>query len=184
MRLFFGLTLAHQEKLAIVNWQEKAMPASTHKVAASNYHLTTAFLGEVNERQLDLLQSLVAESELVAPFSVTLDCQGYFQRAKVSWIGPQHCPAPLQQLSELCFQFARQSGIGCQQGEFVPHVTLQRNCKVPPPAALLTPDICISVTKLTLFESVSTHNGVRYQIVNQWPLPLPLNPRKREIGRN
>ena len=57
MRAFFGLSPDPVTKLAIQEWRDKTLPQFNAPVPTANFHVTLAFLGQINPRQLDALCS-------------------------------------------------------------------------------------------------------------------------------
>ena len=77
MRAFFAIEPPAQIKLAIDSWREKALPTFVKAVPPANFHITLAFLGQVNDVQLE---SLIQQSDALASisgFALSLDHLGY-----------------------------------------------------------------------------------------------------------
>jgi len=66
MRLFLGLPLPADTQAELDHWRSVSLPAFSRPVDAANFHLTLAFLGEVNNAQLrsvvDLSEGVIASN--------------------------------------------------------------------------------------------------------------------------
>jgi len=75
MRLFFALNIADKDKLRIHHWLERALPPFDKKVPVSNYHITLAFLGQAQPRQLEDLfavaERMTSTKAKAPPFNET-----------------------------------------------------------------------------------------------------------------
>ncbi len=194
MRSFIGLDLSLQEKLALSGWRERALPAVVLRktgaivapgqkappaaVPPENYHLTLAFLGDINQRQheslLHALDDIAAE-----PFSVTLNTTGVWDGPKILYAGPDEPCPPLMQLAKCVRKAAREAGIPLENREYKPHVTVVRKAGSDQPAPLLPPDIKLQFCDFHFFESVSTPSGVRYPVRHSWSLEPDISVRER-----
>ncbi len=170
MRAFLGLSPDSNTKLAIEAWREKALPGFNHPVPAANFHVTLCFLGELNDKQYEVMAQGIEQISDIKAFSVHLNTLGYWPKPKAFWLG---CDAPEPShlnLVKRLTSIARQSKISIPKQAYKAHLTLARKCVENPPAALIAPDFLWQAKAFHLFESVSTRQGVRYQIRESWPL--------------
>ncbi|WP_026376876.1 RNA 2',3'-cyclic phosphodiesterase [Aestuariibacter salexigens] len=168
MRAFIGLDISAPQKLAIDAWRQKALPALPKAVPAANFHITLAFLGNIDARQQETLISNL-DSLIEKTFSLELDITGWFKKPQVLWIGCEHIPEQLAKLAASTASAARASSIQVRTDTYTPHVTLAHKVKEPP-AALFTPSVQCHFGQFHLFESLSTAHGVTYPIRHTWPL--------------
>ncbi|MDP5130198.1 MAG: RNA 2',3'-cyclic phosphodiesterase [Paraglaciecola sp.] len=179
MRAFLGLEPDVSTKLAIDNWRTTSLPPYPTAVPAANFHVTLAFLGNINLEQQDKLQQQIAVMEDISEFSVNLDIAGYWAKPKAFWIGcSNHASAHLQLVKKLTTA-AHSADIATQKNAYQAHVTLIRKCTENPPAPLVTPNFTWRSQAFHLYESLSTAKGVVYAIRQSWPLMPELAVRKR-----
>ncbi|WP_232366391.1 RNA 2',3'-cyclic phosphodiesterase [Salinimonas sediminis] len=198
MRCFIGLDLSVSNKLALEQWRNKALPdlpsrtpapakGSRHKVssaappaavAPANFHLTLAFLGQLDMRQHEEVMARLDEVRQ-PPISLTLDTTGVWQGPKILFCAPHNVPDELYELVRQVTKAARQSGIAIERREYRPHVTMLRKASAALPPPLYPPQIACNFDKFHLFESVSSPHGVSYPIRHSWPLIPNLSVRER-----
>ncbi|MGS2721444.1 RNA 2',3'-cyclic phosphodiesterase [Paraglaciecola aestuariivivens] len=170
MRAFFAISVEPKVKLAIESWRDKALPPLDHPVAASNFHITLAFLGQVTNKHLDSLEQGIENMAAVQSFAVQLTHLGYWAKPKALWLGCQQVDTAHSRLAKQLQAISKKAGLVMPQQDYVAHLTLARKCQSNPPAALIEPDFSWQVAHFHLFESVSTPTGVSYQIRKTWPL--------------
>ena len=61
-------------------------------------------------------------------------------------------------------------GFSVEKRSYQPHVTIARRCELPPPAAMEPPNFPAAFDHFTLYESVKTRSGIRYDVINNWSL--------------
>lgn len=134
---------------------------------ARNLHLTLAFLGEVPPSRLPELAELAAGIPL-RPFTLRLDCTGWWPRQRLVWAGARQCPDELDALAGKLAGALRAAGFRSEHRLFVPHVTLLRDAQRAPsqPAAALPP---WRVAQFVLASSLPTGRGVAYRVVGRSP---------------
>ncbi|MGI6437044.1 MAG: 2'-5' RNA ligase family protein [Sphaerochaeta sp.] len=69
MRLFFGLTFSKEDKIALARVSGSIDPYVTKgkAVREDNYHLTLSFIGEVEQKYLDVFCSILDRNESALP---------------------------------------------------------------------------------------------------------------------
>lgn len=169
MRLFFGLDIDPDTCLEIAGWRDRMLPPLDRPVPARNFHITLAFLGDVEPSAQEAVEH-EALAVAASPFELRLDELGYFPKPGILWMGPSRVPQALSRLARETDSAARRAGIHPGKRAFQPHLTLARRCRVPPPASSLPPDFELAFTHFTLFESITGKTGVRYQPLASWPL--------------
>jgi 2'-5' RNA ligase len=169
MRLFFGLKIAPQVALDIDVWRQRTLPPFPDAVPVENLHITLAFLGKVSDRQLEPL-TMFADEIRASGIELTLDELGYWHKPDLLWIGPSEIPTSLTRLADSVKGIRRRMGFRSESRAFVPHVTIVRNCAIPPPASVTRPGFRVSFDSFALFESTRTRQGLRYQVKEEWAL--------------
>jgi len=171
MRVFFALEPQAKDKLAIDNWRQKALPAINNKIPAANFHLTLAFIGEIEEKELEPLCQMAENIQLPA-FSLQFDTYGYFSKPGIFWLGNNVSP-PLKALAN---QLQQGAGLSHkQQQNFVPHISLYRGCDTPPPKPLLEPELELKFEHFCLYRSIRSCHGIHYQCIQRWLLEPAFN---------
>lgn len=133
-------------------------------------HLTLAFIGTVSESYRACLSQAarrVAERKDIEPFSLEIDCLGYFEHGKVLWAGAQSFPASLAQLREALVKALAGCGYGVESRAFKPHVTLMRKAGPPQSLQPFTP-VPWKVNGFCLAESLPVTEGRRYRVIEEF----------------
>jgi len=168
-RLFFALWPSDQVRQSIVDvFSAIAIPDHSRFIQPENLHITLHFLGQVeSDRRVCLQQVACALND--KPFVVNLDCLGYFTKAKILWMSCQYLPVELVRLHRDLGESLANCGYQSEFREYKPHVTLMRKCREPLNA---NNDFVISwqVDEFALVESISGSDGVRYQVIEKYPL--------------
>lgn len=161
-RLFFGYDLTISEKSQIDKWRTNNYPNQPKAVPWQNYHITLAFLGQVKVEDIDPMVERVAEIQK-SEHTLMFNRLGFWSRPKAFWLGVEHCPESLSDYAHHVASVGVKFGYRIQHRTYQPHITLMRGVKSELPAPLVAPAFIITTDNLTLFESVSTNKGVRYQ---------------------
>jgi len=150
-------------------------------VPAQNYHLTLVFLGETEEREVDLLRPAVAEAcRRHRPFTLQVSEAGVFPPqgpARVLWLGMRHDASILQLQSRVAEAVAEslQAEISSRRSD--PHLTIAR-CSMPWQAASVSSWLGsfpphtgeeFTVRRGALFRSLQGTGGVRYRVLETYP---------------
>src|SRR6056297_4324255 len=91
MRIFFGLDIDNDTRRALADWRDRHAVAAGRAVPATNFHVTLAFIGEVDNRQLDALCRAVDAWEPgpdTGAGAILLDQVGYWPKPGIYWTGP------------------------------------------------------------------------------------------------
>ncbi len=173
MRLFFALELPAALAMEISSWRDRSFARPGRPVPPANFHITLAFLGELDEPALDALcrdVDAALSARRPAGGRLTLDQVGYWDRPGIYWLGPRQWPDPLGELAR------KLGGLGAVQGgqrrrdRFQPHITLFRSCTAAPPAPAAAPEFTLPYREFFLMESRQGRRGVVYDPVAAWEL--------------
>ena len=173
MRLFFGLDLDADAALEISSWCDQQLICDGNPVSSANFHLTLAFLGNLDNSTLERLCQSVDQWLADGPDyadTLTLDCTGYWQNTGIHWLGPTSWPTSLDTMARKLRSLGTGVGAKLDRKKFRPHVTLHRRCIVVPAPPAVAPKIEFAYAHLCLFESIQGRNGVSYRILEDWPL--------------
>lgn len=153
-RMFIGLDLAGQDKLAIASWREKHLSGIPDKpVPVENFHITLAFLGQVSSDKIEALEQGLAAIESSAMTLTTTEL-GCFIKPQILYLGVQ-LSEPLARLAKACRALSHNLGLATQYHSYQPHITLSRKHREPQPVAAPAPQLPLSFKQFHLFESVS-----------------------------
>ena len=183
-RLFFAVPLPNPTKAPIEALLPEIMRAlpEARIAAASGWHLTLAFLGQVRpESAADVVK--VGETAVagLSPARLRLEGAGGFpntRRARVLWAGIEGDVEVLASLAATLATESRRVGLRFEERELRPHLTLarlQRPAPLPEPiveriaeAAATAPSW--QARELCCYRSTLTRTGARYQVVRAFPL--------------
>ena len=167
-RLFFALwpDVALQENIHIRARQ--LFGAAIKCVSAHNLHITLAFLGASSPEQRVCYEQAAAGIQIRA-FALTLENIGYWRAQRIVWLGPAQQSEPLLDLVRSLNSTLTGCGFTPDTRPFQAHMTLARKVDRPLPVARIDP-VNWPVRSFVLAESVSEPTGMRYQVLNRWPL--------------
>jgi len=131
-------------------------------------HMTLAFVGEVDESQLDALKAIGAALPDEG-FDVVLDATGGFSRPQVAWVAPSLIPAALSNLQRRLADELAAGGFRVEARAFAPHLTVARKCEQVPERQAITP-IPWRVDAFALWGSALGSGGARYRELAVWRL--------------
>ena len=119
-----------------------ALPDELRPVPREQWHLTTAFYGEVPDARVDALTERLARAAARTPvFELRLAGAGTFPsqpaRARQLWIGVDGDKDTLSRLAERCTAAGNREGVKMEARRYRPHLTLARARKPPADATEL-----------------------------------------------
>ncbi|QYK04599.1 RNA 2',3'-cyclic phosphodiesterase [Shewanella zhangzhouensis] len=167
-RLFLGFALSDQERESMFKLQ-KRLGAPGKPVAKTNLHMTLAFLGQTSHCQRQTLEAAL-EGVAMPGFEQRLSTLVHWRGAGVLCLWGKATDSGLTDLYQGCQSLCHTLGLHQSEHSFNPHITLFRKVKqyqVPewqPEPVILRPDT------LNLYLSNSTPAGVRYEVLQSWPL--------------
>ncbi|MBX2879049.1 MAG: RNA 2',3'-cyclic phosphodiesterase [Granulosicoccus sp.] len=169
MRVFLCIAPDSATAIKIDRWCTLCWPALDKPIPIQNYHITTAFLGELNDHALKKLSQFL-DGFSQSAFEVCLDDVGYWPDSGALWLGTQQESGPLIQLHRQCKNAANKIGAKGGGKRYQPHLTLARKLSVPPHAALVQPEFKFSVDALQLWSSTLQAKGAIYREMGRWRL--------------
>jgi RNA 2',3'-cyclic 3'-phosphodiesterase len=165
-RVFFALWPTVRTRLALARSAKRAIRRCGGRPTPPRHlHLTVAFLGKVDHRQLE--RALSIPPIAVGPIDLVLDRLGYWARPRILWLGPAERPPALVELETRLWDGLVAAGFRREPRAFVPHVTLARAARAvdEPVAPVRWP-----ARRLALVESVPAAKGSRYRPLRFWRL--------------
>ena len=180
-RMFFALWPDESVRLALARAAMVIPPGDAARaswVRTERYHLTLAFLGEIEPRQAEAAERAAADVR-VRPFRLQLDTVGHFEGPNVVWIGPQSLPPELTQLKAELDRELLRFGLPVVAGKFTPHITCMRGVREAPDASPVRIDWAVS--EFVLVKSVLKPGMSRYKIVKRWPLVMEIGKLDLEM---
>jgi RNA 2',3'-cyclic 3'-phosphodiesterase len=171
MRLFFALWPDAMAAQAMWNVGRSLQSATSGRLTRlASIHMTLVFIGEVPNDRVDEVVSAGRRVNANA-FTLMIDRLGYWPHNRLVWAGPSSDPANLVELVQTLQENLGQSGFALEPRAFKAHTTLIRNAQTAP-AVMAVPPIEWPVTDFSLQVSESIAGGVRYRILERFPLPL------------
>lgn len=135
-------------------------------VPRQNYHVTLAFLGDVDEAHArDAMDAMDEACARVSTVPLCPDGLGKFGRASDAtlWLGLTPDPE-LTNLATRLREALRVRGIPFDEKSFLPHITLARRARIPQGLLPeLTFPLPCDAAHVTLFKSTLSHDGAQYK---------------------
>tara|TARA_B100000809_G_scaffold265182_1_gene323223 strand:- start:507 stop:1040 length:534 start_codon:yes stop_codon:yes gene_type:complete len=156
---------------ALIRWQQSAQ--KVHWLRQENWHVTLAFIGEVDdslERKLASSMDLYLSEQpcLQAPLLNLSAFPDVNSAAMVVQV--LACPA-LQALHQVCINLCAELSLPLCPGPYRPHITLARKASSLLPRLLsLKLSSHIDIRQVALYRSEVTDNGRSYRIIHQCEL--------------
>lgn len=168
-RLFFALWPDDALRQRLVHRSKPIVQAARGRpVPAENLHITLAFLGSVNARQracvCDMADVIVCPS-----FELRLDRVGHWPRSRVLWLASGEISQALNQLAADLYSGASACGLSLDDRPYRPHLTLLRKFSAGPEVLAVDPTDW-QASDFALLRSVSTREGVQYEVLRRWQL--------------
>lgn len=173
-RLFFALwpeANARNNLIQTVNGLNSRVPARWIK--PQKLHITLAFLGDVEEKQLNLAVAAADKVE-AGGFELLLDRVEYWPGPKILCLTPTSATPLLEQLAADLAEHLQDAGFDLEQRPYRAHLTLARNASALPMEIPLERPIHWLASNFALVESRQERQGTVYATLKTWPL-LPAN---------
>ncbi|MCK4586274.1 MAG: RNA 2',3'-cyclic phosphodiesterase [Gammaproteobacteria bacterium] len=174
-RLFFALwpdeivreQLKQRQQLKSFSQSLQDHPGS-RAVFPGNFHITLAFLGNVNANQRSCAEQ-IANSIQCSSFELTIDTADYWHKPRILWVGPKQMPDTLIALATELRDGAIECGVRMDMRPYNAHVTLLRKIGQLPEGLAISP-FTWAAKHFVLIESTTRLEGVRYEVIREWPL--------------
>jgi 2'-5' RNA ligase len=169
-RMFFALWPDEATRMALARAAIVIPPGNAvraHWVRTERYHLTLAFLGEIEPLQAEAAER-AASAVQAPPFRLCLNAVGHFEGPNVVWIGPQSMPLELTLLKAELDRELLRFGLPLAAGKFIPHITCLRGVREVPDT--MPPQIVWPVSEFVLVKSVLRRGASHFKVVRRWPL--------------
>jgi 2'-5' RNA ligase len=169
-RLFFALWPDNNVRRAINQLSQPITQNITGKVVVpDNWHITLAFLGDLNVSAKECMQKVVERSVQGNRFSLSLDKLGYWPNNRILWLGASEMPDALQTLvSNLTTQLQR-CDYRPELRPFQVHLTLMRKAAPTETLPPITP-VVWAVEDFCLVRSILSSGKARYEVITRWAL--------------
>jgi 2'-5' RNA ligase len=163
LRLFFALPCPPAIAVEIDAWRSH-LAISGRPVPSANLHLTLAFLGDLPERALALLEALPPRLPLRdLAFDLQLDHLDCWHGGLLH-LAPSQPPAELLALASGLARLLDEAGLASEPRTYRPHLTLARDSCLP--VQVGSPHFAWRAEELVLYRS---EQG-RYRPLAKWPL--------------
>ncbi|NTU71929.1 MAG: RNA 2',3'-cyclic phosphodiesterase [Coriobacteriia bacterium] len=188
MRAFVGIELSPtvRDALAAAGHDIRTQApgwAGEKWVAPGNLHVTLAFFGSIESRAVELLLGELDErvgvvSEFELPL-VGIIAVPNRDRVDMLWATLDDPVGLAASLAAAVNEAAAACGLAQESRRYVPHITLARTRRAHRheeglvevlDAASASLPTTVSVVSATLFSSVLSRSGPRYEVVRSWPL--------------
>ncbi len=185
MRAFIAIELPQEirETLGRLQQKLKAAGADVKWVEPKNIHLTLKFLGEIDEQNLDRINSALEEiCRTRKLFVITLSSLGAFPNTispRVIWVGISQGDSEVKEIAQAVEVHLETIGFPKENREFSSHITIgrTRSSKNRQDLAKTISELSLKplkdqflVTKITLFKSTLTPHGPIYEILQEFQL--------------
>lgn len=162
-RVFFAL-MPPASVAAEIGELTQSLELAGQAVSTDRLHLTLAFIGNVDDMQIDTLLAR-GDAVQVAPFTLTLDHAGGFARAGINWLAPSEPPQALPALSRMLYKNTHSA---IDDRRFRPHITIERKAAVLETRSIIP--IRWPVTDFSLIASGVNGAPGAYRELRRWPL--------------
>jgi 2'-5' RNA ligase len=140
-------------------------------VATRNYHFTLAFLGNVPETRLPVLNDTARRAAPTAPILITLDQLDYWRRSQLLCATSTANAPEATALANALKHGLVESGFTPDLDKpFRPHITLARKARTPIRKTPMPP-LTFTFTHFALVASQRGHEGSTYTLISKYPHP-------------
>lgn len=167
-RLFFALWPDDKSRRRIDQLNQR-IEQPGRRLVPENLHITLVFLGNVDDDIAQAVQQSAANIQ-GSPISLQFDELDFWRRPRVLCLTCQRQPAKLYKLVNDLTRMVEAFPVKLDKRAYRAHITLARKAQKRPDMAF--EPIQITADSFVLVESVSTEQGVRYQVLERWPLNL------------
>jgi 2'-5' RNA ligase len=133
---------------------------------ATTIHLTLAFLGDVEDGQVDSLRKLTVRG---LRHALPIEQARYWPHNRIIWVGPQRIPDPLADLAAVLDERLRAAAFRTESRQFAAHVTLVRKARAPSELPPL-PALRWPIEEFVLARSRLSAAGPDYEVLQRYAL--------------
>ena len=168
-RLYFALWPDDGIRLQLARYRlHLAREANGRGVIPVTLHMTLAFLGDVDTKQIPAIEKI--GSRLVAPpFNYTVNTAGCFPKARVAWLSAKEAPWHLFELQKNLATLLVTAEVGHDKRAFRPHITVARDIETPFEERAIPP-VKWPVNQFCLVGARSGPAGPAYEVLGGWTL--------------
>jgi len=168
-RVFFALWPEEPVRQALHALATEYQPlCNARAMGADSLHMTLLFIGGMERARLPQLMQAAGKVAMPA-FGFVLERLLFWPHNRIAYAASLVEVPALDQLVTALQQELAAAGFLFDNSKFSPHVTLLRNVGHVLEPQTITP-ITWRVGSFVLVESVTTDQGVSYQILQKWPL--------------
>lgn len=167
-RLFFALW-PDEESRRRIDQLNRRIEQPGRRLVPENLHITLVFLGNVDDEIAEAVQKSAANIQ-GRPIHLEFNELDFWRRPRVLCLTCQRQPADLYKLVNDLKRMVEPFPIRLDTRPYRAHITMARKAQRRPEIAFES--IQIEADSFVLVESVSTDQGVRYQVLERWPLDL------------
>lgn len=165
-RLFFALW-PDDESRQRINALNQSIDEAGRKLVPENLHITLVFLGNVADEIAAEVQKQ-ASTIRGTPIDLSFDELDYWRRPRVLCLTCRRQPHHLYSLVNALVGMVEQFPIRLDKRAYRAHITLARKAQRRPDIEF--EPIAIHSDRFALVQSISTDSGVRYKVLESWPL--------------
>ncbi len=169
-RLFFALWPDNSLRQAMHDrfGEIRSLARRGRRVPRHNLHLTLHFLGNISLSRVSCFEECAARVR-ARPFELVLEPGGWFQRARVLWLGCRSVPAELLRLQSDLGLALSDCDYVPEARAFHPHVTMARKISGPVESFAIEA-VHWPVDSFALIVSQPVDGGVRYRVRARYSL--------------
>jgi len=168
-RLFFALWPDDNVRQAIHEQTQPVLSGLDGRiVAADNWHITLAFVGEIDGPTKQCMQQAAATVQ-GHRFSLSLDKLGYWPKPRILWLGAKETPKALQELVAKLSTGLLECGYRPDTRPYQVHLTLVRKADRLVTLPSMTP-VAWDVKDFCLVRSILNFKGACYEVIGRWAL--------------
>jgi len=165
-RLFFALWPDDRQRDRLRDFiSPMAKLVEGQHVYRGSWHVTTAFIGDFEERLIPDLQARAAEIQ-VEPFRTRFDRVEFWPRPKVASLVASTVPLELEHLVDSLNTVLAEFDVAVEDRTYRPHITVVRRARPFETQRLAQPAL-IEWSSFELIESVSQPGGAAYHPLKQ-----------------
>lgn len=167
-RLFFALWPDPETRQMLADLSQNIAVNGCAFVQPHNFHVTLVFLGCADAAAIKQAASGIT----APPFTLTFRRLSYWHKPRILCLtSPQTVPEAALALTGALEMAAAQCGLRTDTRPYTPHITLARHAGYVSEAKI--EPLIWRAESFCLVESCSEADGVRYRVIEQWPLTNP-----------